>query len=189
MLNRDFFQDVEEGLYAHWFKIKNRRINENEKEVVRLLLYDIGESLDCVKSSLICTIVDMADSEELSIDKSNELSDILSILEAIALDIQSVRHGELIAYEKSIEGLRQAVISKTKAAKAGIIHLDAMDVRLRNFLDESNITMRKRLLAVVEAHMKLRVKGFKDDLTELRAHIMTGLISSQKVIEEMRGDD
>ncbi len=189
MLNRDFFKDVETGLYKLWVKLKDREINDNEKEVVRLLLYDVGESLDCVKSSLICTIVDMADSTELSSDKQGVLARIIDSLEAIALDIESVRNGELIAYERSIEDLRNMVVTKLNAAELGIEHLDVMDQRLRYFLDTEDIAMRRLFLTIARQQIKSRGKNFKDDLTDLRAHIITGLISSQKAVEENMADE
>jgi len=189
ILNRDFFKDVETGLYKLWIKLKDREINANEKEVVRLLLYDVGESLDCVKNSLICTIVDMADSTELSSAKQRLLARIVDILEAIALDIESVRSDELIAYERSIENLRNMVVRKLGAAELGIEHLDVMDLRLRDFLDSEDIAMRRLLLTIARQRIKSRGKNFKDDLTDLRAHIITGLISSQKAVEENMPDE
>lgn len=183
--NRLFFANVEKELYRHWAMIKKRKISDAEKEVVRLLLYEGGEALDCTTSPLICTIVDMAESEtsSLSGEDLTKLKKVIKVLEAIAKDLASVRNGEMIEYEREIEELRAYTRAMVEDAWDVIGQLEALRKRIKVAVIKADNDARTRMEAILAGLVKQRLEEVNYELSNFRAYIMTGLVNSQRALE------
>jgi len=109
--NLAFFEGAAREIYARWELLLKRKMTEEEKRVIRLILYEGSEALQCDKPSVDCSIVHLIFLEK---EDTGGLQKATGVLETMAMDLISVRGGGLIKWEKYIAELKGIARKKTE---------------------------------------------------------------------------
>ncbi len=171
--NLDFFGGAEEQLYQLWKINLKRGLNKDERKLIRLILYEGGESLECYDSLLMCTVMSMVSPEAMDDKSQSELGYVTRVLSSISLDLTRVKQGKMIRFKQRAMALQKLFNERISEARTKLKELDgrtiALNAKIIHAEGELSRSMDKRMQEMLEE--------VKVELSDYRFHAMAGLVS------------
>ncbi len=171
--NQVFLASIEQGIYDSWRNVLKREITEDEKMIVRLILLEGVEALECLNSPVVCPIVHFMNQDNAR-TKPEHFQGVAGVLEMIGKDLRSVRKGDKIQFERVFTDMSMQVKKRIDGSRRIIEELDKIDSQLNNSIE----TIDKGLSGIpllLDDRIKERFIKLKYDLENFKNDIMTGL--------------
>ncbi|MBI5560810.1 MAG: hypothetical protein HY883_06005 [Deltaproteobacteria bacterium] len=192
--NISFFSGALQRIYDRWETVLKRRMNEDEKNVIRLILYEGSEAMECPEPSVVCLIIHITfaldDRMLRDVGDPKRLQDATKVLEEISVDLADMRKGEPVEYEKDIERLKGIARKKVGNGKVALKTLDDIRERVRKSVEETYGGV-ERNETEFDGYMKRRLERARYELAGFieKADVLTKLISQGKGEAKVKADD
>jgi tetratricopeptide (TPR) repeat protein len=171
--NAPFLKSIEKIIYARWEESLKRKINEDEKKIVRLIIYDGGENLECTNSPLVCPILQIMTTGRPKAVKSDDFVAMAKILEVIGHDIAKIGKGEETYFERIYAGLEARMKERVSLAEAVINDSEKIDERLRQGLASAEAGLG-RARASLDSQIKSSFTKLKFELEDYKYIVTAG---------------
>ncbi|MEK7678619.1 MAG: hypothetical protein AAB356_00355, partial [Deltaproteobacteria bacterium] len=180
-INLSFLAGIEQAVSDRWEDILKRRMNDDERRVVKLLIYEGGEDLQCTNSALVCPIMQlMTPGYKVQIPQE-EFEPVARMLQTIGRDIGSISRGEEIAFERSFKGSKARMQKRIKGIQKLLKDPDRLDSGLKKSIADSEAGIKKAEDQLDTAIMEHFAK-YKYEIEDFKHLVVAGREEAQKAL-------
>lgn len=164
-------------LYERWEKALGRKVTEEERKVVRLILFESIEALQCSESPLVCFLVSLMTRGTLSGENPEMVKESARVIETISMDLGRAGRAEPISTEKSIMELKAIARRKIEKGRAALLETEKLREKIRADAAAIEAGMNKNA-AELDDYLKKKFEIARYGVTDFKVNIMAGLIAS-----------
>ncbi len=135
--NAQFLKSIEKIIYSMWKDNLKRNINEDEKKIVKLIIYDGGENLECTNSPLVCPILEVMTTGRAKEVKRDEFLAMAKIIEVIGHDLARLEKNEDIYFEMIFAGLKSRIDGRLGLSRSVLDDSMGIEKRIKRGLSET----------------------------------------------------
>lgn len=181
--NAQFLKSIEKIIYGMWKDILKRPINEDEKKIVKLIIYDGGENLECTNSPLVCPILEVMTTGRGKEVKRDEFLAMAKIIEVIGHDLARLEKNEEIYFEMIYTGLKSRVDNRLNLAKSVVDDSMGIDKRIKKGLGET-----ERGLAMARSELDAQTIGaftkLKFEIADFKHVVEAGRDKAKDIVKK-----
>lgn len=180
-INLSFLAGIEKAVSDRWEDILKRRMNDDERRVVRLLIYEGGEDLQCTNSALVCPIMQLMTPGYKVQLTTEEFEPVARMLQTIGRDIGSISRGEEIAFERSFKGSKARMQKRIKAVERFLRGQERISAGLAKDIEDAEAGIKKAEDQLDTAIMEHFAK-YKYELEDFKQLVVAGREEAQKAL-------
>lgn len=180
-INLSFLAGIEKAVSDRWEDILKRRMNDDERRVVRLLIYEGGEDLQCTNSALVCPIMQLMTPGYKAQITTEEFEPVARMLQTIGRDIGSISRGEEIAFERSFKGSKVRMQKRIKAVESLLRGQERISAGLAKDIEDAEAGIKKAEDQLDTAVMEHFAK-YKYELEDFKQLVVAGREEAQKAL-------
>ncbi|MBI5235314.1 MAG: hypothetical protein HY886_03595 [Deltaproteobacteria bacterium] len=177
-VNAPFFEVIGAEISKKWEATSKRKLTDEERYVIKLILYEGSEVLECMSSSISCPIIHM-----IVPTKSTQAgSGMPKPLEMLSRDIASIRRGEKLEIERIYDRLRFSAMNKLAATRKNLAALAETRLKVAE-LSASIEEAQAASLLEMDVHVRERFVKIRYELGDYKSHI-TALTREDKPVPD-----
>jgi tetratricopeptide (TPR) repeat protein len=179
--NKSFFDGMEVEISRKWEGALKRKVSDEERFVIRLILHEGESVLECMNSSVVCPIVHL-----MSPTKADHDGGVPKLFEVFSKDLASIRKGEGIEVEKMLARLKSETRGRVENAKKYLAGLAATRAQVKANTDSVESGLEESR-AKLDVHITERFSKLKYEIRDLKSHITTAGVYDKDIIAASYG--
>lgn len=164
--NAPFFEIIGTEISKKWESSSKRKLTDEEKYVIKLILYEGSEVLECMSSNISCPIIHMI----VPTKSAQASSGMPKALEMLSKDIASIRRGDKLEIERIYDRLRFSAMNRLAAARKNLAASAETRLKIAE-LSASIEEAQKASLLEMDGHVRERFVNISYEMGDYKSHI------------------
>lgn len=165
-VNAPFFEVIGAEISKKWESTSKRKLTDEERYVIKLILYEGSEVLECMSSNISCPIIHMI----VPTKSAQAGSGMPKALEMLSKDIASIRRGEKLEIERIYDRLRFSAMNKLAATRKNLAGLAETRLKIAE-LSASIEEAQEASLLEMDGHVRERFVKIRYELGDYKSHV------------------
>ncbi|MEK6790225.1 MAG: hypothetical protein AABY45_00815 [Deltaproteobacteria bacterium] len=165
-VNAPFFEVIGAEISKKWESSSKRKLTDEERYVIKLILYEGSEVLECMSSNISCPIIHMI----VPTKSAQAGSGMPRALEMLSRDVASIRKGEKLEIERIYDRLRFSAMGKLAAARKNLAASAETRLKIAEHTASIGAAQAASLLEM-DGHVRERFVKIRYEMEDYKSHI------------------